>query len=409
VAGFSQHISAVGELVSSLYRAGSAVRRPPDPADPSPGVEDINAVFEQLALGGLGNVVSVDVERQTAVVQGRCTVARLAQVVLARGLVPQVVPAPGSLKVGGGIVRPAVGSESWRTGPFTEAVISVDVLTTSGMMQTARPDAESGELFAATLNGQAATGVITAAEVRLGPAAPFVATRAIGCAGASGLQASLEEATGSGSLDGAAVDFCEAVSHPSGGQILSLGRRVDSSEAQTLAVEPSRYGGRGPSYFETLVPGARDLMTMADYLTRWDADEFWRSFHYGLGAKLVRRLWPPALRGAPVYSRIDALLDARRAVRSIEQAARWRPGPARVYREVMVPLEHLAELLERLAGLAPGVPVWSCPVRLDGAMWVYCGIWGAGAHRAPAHNLGVESAIDRATGDLAGRTVRTAG
>jgi hypothetical protein len=172
-----------------------------------------------------------------------------------------------------------------------------------------------------------------------------------------------------------------------------------------------------------LVDGARDVLRLGDYLTRWDSDQFWHSADYGLGSRAVRALWPARLRSDRVYARMDSLFDSASPARRLERTARWRPGPPRVFREVLVPLGGLARFLDKLAVLAPGVPVWTCPVGAatgpDGGAgpdsgadagpgpWAYCGVWGPGAHRRDAHNVGAENAIDREAAALGGRTVRS--
>jgi FAD/FMN-containing dehydrogenase len=430
VTGFGQHASAIGELVASLYAAGSAVGsaagsaagRRADPADPGPGIADFASVLPRLDASLLTGVVSVDWPGRTALVQGGCTMARLAAVTAARGLAPLTVAAPGTITVGGAVARTAVGSSSFATGAFADCVQALQVLTPSGLMVAAERDGAEAGLFHATLGAEGATGYVAAARVALAPARPFVATRSVGFETASGLAAALEEVARERRWDGYPVDFAEAVTRGVMEHVMVLGRGVEAAEAATLAVEPSQYAGPGPSYDSTLADGARDLLSLGAYLTRWDADEFWHSADYAFRRPPWRTLWPARARTGRVYARLDALLDSPSPARELEQTARWRPGAPRVYREVVLPLNRLAEFLGKLAALIPGVPIWTCPLTTNkaddavptigrpgaaGNMWAYCGIWGPGGWRKLAHNVGTENAIDREAVALGGRTVRS--
>jgi FAD/FMN-containing dehydrogenase len=408
LAGFGQHAAAVGELVTSLYAVGSAGVRLAPASDPGPGVADFQAAVPKLDARSLTHVVSVDASARVALVQGHCPMARLADTLIPRGLVPPNPASPGARTVGGAIARTAAGPFSFREGPFSDSVTALEVLTPDGMVVAAERDGARAELFHSVLGGHGATGFIVSAQVALKEAKPFVATAAEEFGSATALAAALARIAADGTWRGETVHAIEAVHRAPGDCVVSVGRLVGDAEAPSIAVEPSGYSGPGPAYLDTLRDGCHDLLRLGDYIRRWDSDEFWRSFDYGLGHRAVRALWPRRLRTARVYARVDAVLEAPLPRGTVELAARWRPGAPRVFREAMVPLANLAAFLERLAQLAPGVPSWLCPVRATGAdLWVYCGVWGPGATRHAGHHHAAENAIDRAVAELGGQTVRT--
>lgn len=122
--GFHQHTSAIGELVSSLYAAGSADLLD-GPDDPRPGVPSIRAVMGQLKTKGLNHVVSLDVDQASAICQSKCLVTTLVEVASQMGLVPQLPELPTNCTVGAAVLRQQIPPElvNW-----------VDVLTTSGLI-----------------------------------------------------------------------------------------------------------------------------------------------------------------------------------------------------------------------------------------------------------------------------------
>jgi FAD/FMN-containing dehydrogenase len=401
--------------------------------------------MDRLTTGRLGGVISVDAAERTALVQGCCPMSRIVATLEPYGLMPLTTPAPAMRTVGGAVTRTSVGPSSFTTGDFAASVLELELLGPSGELFSAGPNGpHAAEFTAATSGDGPSDSLITAARVSLVEAGEFIATRQVGAGEANELAEVLSGIVRDGSFGGEPVEFCEAVSSGSGGYTISLGRPVGAAEAPCYAVNPSRYDRGGPPYASTLTPDAADLLRTAAFLTRWEADGFWRSSHYGLSHALVRRLWPARLRTPAVYGRIDAVLDGRGPAPAFEFLARWQPSAPRVFREIAVPLAGLAALLESLSGIVPAVPIWMVPYRAgcgagqddtqplrapiptrpgsgtqsagdDAApalaapagIWVYLGIWGPGAYRTKGHAVGAESAIDRLAARHGGRTVRS--
>jgi FAD/FMN-containing dehydrogenase len=373
--------------------------------------------MDALATGRLRGVVSVDPDGKTALVQGRCSMARLVAVLAPRGIMPLTTPAATGLTLGGAVTRTSVGASSFATGEFATSVRELELLAPCGEVVVARPDGPYGDLFAEVIARDGPTDhLIVAARIALREAEEFVATRQVGATNSRELAGALTGIVRDGTWEGEAVDFLEAVSWGPTRHIMSLGRMISAAEAPCHAVKPSRYDAGGPPFAQTLTPGATDLMRLPDFLTRWEPDGFWRSFHYGLGHRAVRRMWPTRLRTPATYARIDAFWDG--PAQALDGLARRRHG-ARVFREVCVPVAALADFVESAAGIAPGVPVWMAlfPDTMDDAapsptgqptMWAYCGLWGPGSHQRTGHAPATEAAIDRLAEALGGRTVRAA-
>ncbi|MCL1898105.1 MAG: hypothetical protein FWG16_04715 [Micrococcales bacterium] len=135
--GFHQHTSAVGELVTSLYTAGSAAFRS-GPDDPSPGVESMHGVMGRLDTKGLTHVISLDAAQGLAVCQSKCPLARLAKVAQEHSVACDLPTGRGSVTVGSAILRGLIPADR---------VDWVEVLTTSGLISRHEPGAWPSDAF----------------------------------------------------------------------------------------------------------------------------------------------------------------------------------------------------------------------------------------------------------------------
>jgi len=129
VGGFHQHTAAIGKLLTSLYEAGAvAARHGPD--DPSPGVESIRGVMEQLDTTGLTHVISLDQTQGVVLCQSRCSLVTLARVIQEHGLWPDLPPSLLATTVGGAVLQGLIPAER---------IVWVEVLTVQGAITRHQP------------------------------------------------------------------------------------------------------------------------------------------------------------------------------------------------------------------------------------------------------------------------------
>lgn len=411
VVGFGAHNAAIGDLVHSAYTITPPSERP---ADSSPGLGPLPPHLESLATRRLCGVVSIDESAGTALVQARCPFTQVVKVLAARGLMPLDVPATAGRTLGGAISRTSVGSAAFRVGQVGNSVLEMELLAPSGDVIDAKPDGPNQEVFAGIVRGDGpGDHVIISARLAVRAVPAFVATRQIGFASPAELQEAMGSVIQSGGLDGEPVDFIEAVCAPATGPVMSLGRLVGLAEAPHHAVTPSRYCGSGPTYADSLTPGSTDLLTLSDYLTRWEPDGYWRSARYGLRALPVRKIWPARLRGRSIYDRLDRFWDG--PGQGLDQLIRQRSRTPRVFCEVAVPLDKFAQFAESVATIAPGLPIWMAPLQTNPAdaatppttqFEAYCGLWGPGAHQKTGHNPQAQAALVEATTQASGHPTR---
>ncbi|HET7388782.1 MAG TPA: FAD-binding oxidoreductase [Nocardioidaceae bacterium] len=401
VVGAAAHAEAVRRLQASYdaIPSGSPVRlakhtsnlfRPRQRSD-TPG----------LYVSGLTGVVGVDVENQTADVQGMCTYEELVDVTLARGLIPYVVPQLRTITLGGAVTGLGIESTSFRNGLPHESVLEMDVLTGDGTVVTTRP---GDELFDAFPNSYGSLGYTTRIRIRLERAPRFVALRHIRFADLDALAKALDLVVEQREWEGTRVDGVDGVVFAPEEAYLTLA--TWSGEAGGFEAPPLRSPAPQPPtpqpptpqpptstsdytgmdvYYRSIQQREHDLLTCYDYLWRWDTDWFWCSGAFGLQNPRIRRWWPRRWRRSDVYHRLVGLENRYGAMARLD-AWRGRPARERVVQDVEIPVERLAEFLPWFDEHVGMRPVWLCPLRSTRrwptyplepeATYVNVGFWG---------------------------------
>ena len=376
-----------------------------------------STVTAGLDVSGLDGVIGVDPVARTADVQGMCTYEHLVDATLAHGLMPLVVPQLKTITLGGAVTGLGIEASSFRAGLPHESVLEMDVLTGDGQVLACRPDGEHADLFAAFPNSYGSLGYAVRIRIELEPVHPFVALRHMTFANPDDACRAIGDIAATGRWDDQSVDFLDGVVFGPDQTVLTLGRwadRVDGAGAPGQSAASDYTGQR--IYFRSLLERAADVLTVRDYLWRWDADWFWCSGAFGAQNRLVRRLWPARYRRSDVYHRLVALEHRFGLVARLD---RWRGRPARerVVQDVEIPLERTADFLRWFAANVPMSPVWLCPLRLrehigagsahtwplyplrPGQVYVNVGFWGTVPIAPGARDGDVNRAVEAAVAE----------
>ncbi|MBA4607185.1 FAD-binding oxidoreductase [Aeromicrobium sp. Marseille-Q0843] len=376
--GWTKHANAVAALRASwdaippdqpvrLAKRTSNLFRPRSRPD-GPGLD----------VSGLDGVIAIDPVAHTVDVQGMCTYERLVDETLAHGLMPTVVPQLRTITLGGAVTGLGIESTSLRLGLPHEAVLEMDVLTGSGEIVTATPDNEHAELFAAFPNSYGSLGYAVRLRIALEPAPAQVRLRHVRFASVVDAAKAIAEIADAGTWDGVAVDAVDGTAFTPDEVYLTLAQFTDGAGAT------SDYTGQDV-FYRSIRERADDVLTIHDYLWRWDTDWFWCSGAFGAQHPLVRRVWPRRWRRSDVYHRIVGL-DSKVGISRLLDKVRAVPGRERVIQDIEVPLERLDDFLtwfDREVGMRP---VWLCPLRTrrawptyplaPGEVYVNVGFWG---------------------------------
>ncbi|MDQ4053566.1 MAG: FAD-binding oxidoreductase [Actinomycetota bacterium] len=354
-----------------------------------------------LDVFGLTGVIEVDSTARTAEVQGMCTYEDLVAATLPHGLIPLVVPQLRTITLGGAVTGLGIESTSFRSGLPHESVTEMDVFTGAGEVVTTRP---GDDLFDAFPNSYGSLGYATRLRIDLEPVPSRVALRHVRFDDLDLLAKTVARIVETGEHDGQRVDGLDGVAFEPGDYYLTLARWAE-------AAGPTSDYTRQDIYYRSIRERETDLLTMHDYLWRWDTDWFWCSGAFGAQHPLLRRLWPRSRRRSDVYMKLLGL-DRRWGIADRLDRRAGRPQRERVVQDVEVPVERLPEFLEWFDAEVGMRPVWLCPLvaRRDwptyplerDATYVNVGFWGT-VHVGPdAPNAPRNRAIEAKVHELGG-------
>jgi len=376
--GTSAHAAAVDRLRSSY----AAI----PPGTPVRLAKKTSNLFRQrsaaagpgLDVSGLRGVISIDPDGLTADVQGMCTYEDLVAATLPLGLIPYVVPQLKTITLGGAVTGLGIESTSFRSGLPHESVLELDVFTGSGDVVTASAD-EHADLFSTFPNSYGSLGYATRLRIRLERVPAYAALRHVRFHETDKLAAAIAEISESGEWQGERVDGMDGVAFEPGEYYLTLARWTDSAR-----VQPSDYTGQ-QIYFRSLQQRESDLLTLHDYLWRWDTDWFWCSGAFGAQNPRIRRFWPRRWRRSDAYMKLLGL-DRRFGIADRLDRRAGRPERERVIQDIEVPVERIGEFLDWFDAEVGMRPVWLCPLRASrawssyplepGRTYVNAGFWG---------------------------------
>jgi FAD/FMN-containing dehydrogenase len=279
----------------------------------------------------------------------------------------------------------------------------MDVLLAGGDVVTATPDGEHADLFAAFPNSYGTLGYALRLEIEVQPVGRYVRLEHVRVDTADLAKVITDVCD----LDRDPPDFVDGTVFARDHQYLTLGRFTD---------DPGRAGASDYTgqqvFYRSIDERAEDVLSVEDYVWRWDTDWFWCSRALGVQHPAVRRLWPRRWRRSDVYRRIVAL-DRRTGLSSRALRIAGKPQEEPVIQDVEIPVERLAEFLDVFHREVGIVPVWLCPIRLRGErtwplypmaadeLYVNVGFWSAVPQRPgdpQAHNR----LIERLVADLGG-------
>jgi FAD/FMN-containing dehydrogenase len=377
--GTLRHAAAVDRLRSS-YAAIS-------PGNPVRLAKKTSNLFRQrsanngpgLDVSGLGGVIAIDTGAQTADVQGMCTYENLVAETLKFGLIPYVVPQLKTITLGGAVTGLGIESTSFRNGLPHESVLEMDIFTGSGEVVTCSPT-DNDDLYSTFPNSYGSLGYATRLRIKLEKVPAYAALQHVRFHETDKLMAAIAEIAETGQWQGEQVDGMDGVAFEPGEYYLTLARWTDQGAGRP----PSDYTGMD-IYFKSVQTRTDDLLTVHDYIWRWDTDWFWCSGAFGAQDPRIRRFWPRRWRRSDAYMKLLAL-DLRFGIADKLDRRAGRPERERVIQDVEVPVERLGEFLDWFDDEIGMRPVWLCPLRASGTWptyplvpgktYVNAGFWG---------------------------------
>ncbi len=311
-----------------------------------------------------------------------CTYEDLVDATLPHGLIPYVVPQLRTITLGGAVTGLGIESTSFRNGLPHESVVEMDIFTGSGDVVTTRPGEDLFETFP---NSYGSLGYATRLRIRLEQVPAYVSLRHVRFDDAGLLGKTITAIMDTREYDGVRVDGLDGTVFAPGEYYLTLAQWVDAPvPSKGGAPEPSDYTGR-EIYYRSIQQRETDLLTMYDYLWRWDTDWFWCSRAFGAQHPIARRIWPRRWKRSDVYYRMVGL-DHRFHIGAWLDRRKGNPEGERVVQDVEIPVDLLPEFLDWFDAEVGMRPVWLCPLIANqkwptyplapGEIYVNVGFWG---------------------------------
>ena len=313
-----------------------------------------------LDVAAFDGVLEVDPVSRTAEVLGMTTYEHLVAATLPYGLMPMCVPQLRTITLGGAVTGLGIESASFRNGTPHESVIEMDILTGSGEVITVsgREDDPYRDLFYGFPNSYGSLGYALRIKIELEPTKPFVRLRHLHFATAEAMTKAIAELSARREFEGQRIDFLDGTVFSPTEQYLTLGEMVGEIPAgMTL----SDYTGMD-IYYRSIQSKNEDVLTIHDYLWRWDTDWFWCSRAMGAQNPKIRRWWPKNKLRSDVYWKI---VDLDKKFLLSARAAKLQGKPQREYvvQDIEVPVDRLPEFLDFFHREVGIEPVWVCPLK----------------------------------------------
>ena len=332
----------LAKRTSNLFRARAATS--------SPGLD----------VSSFDGVLQVDPVNRTAEVLGMTTYEHLVDATLPFGLMPLCVPQLRTITLGGAVTGLGIESASFRNGTPHESVIEMDILTGSGDILTVSGAADDPyrDLFFAFPNSYGSLGYALRLKIELEPTKPYVHLRHVHYATARELATAIEEIVEAKTFEGKCVDFLDGTVFSATEQYLTLGEMVETIPP---GLDVSDYT-RMDIYYRSIQKLDQDVLTIHDYLWRWDTDWFWCSRAFGAQKSAIRRVWPKSKLRSDVYWKLVAL-DRKYSIANKLAKARRKPLREPVVQDIEVPVDQLEDFLDFFHREVGIEPIWVCPLR----------------------------------------------
>jgi Delta24-sterol reductase len=305
---------------------------------------------ETVDTSSLSNILKIDTETNTALVEPNVPMDRLVEATLQHGLVPPVVMEFPGITTGGGYAGTSGESSSFKHGFFEHTINSAEMVLPTGQVVTASPT-DKPDLFYGAASSFGTLGVTTLLEVRLIKASPFVELTYHPVSSVPEAVEKIQDATKNTSND-----YVDGILFSRESGVICTGRLQDKVQPGTNIQRFSR--AKDPWFYlhaktinDTGTP-TTETIPIVDYLFRYDRGGFWVG-HFAFKYFMVP--FNRATRWA-----LDDCLHTRAMYHALHQS-----GLSKRYiiQDVGIPYPKVSEFIDYLDGALGIYPLWLCPLR----------------------------------------------
>ncbi len=354
----------------------------------------------RVDLSRFDDVLAVDVAAGTVECEAMATYAGLVDATLEHGMMPNVVPQLKSITLGGAVAGVGIESTSFRYGLVHHSVCAADMLLADGSIVTCTPDNEYSDLFYALPNSYGTLGYALKLTARIAPVQPYVELSHIRFHEADEFFAALANRCRSD------ADFIDGTVFGADELYMTIGRFTPTCPYTSDYTFKS-------IYYRSIRERARDYLTVADYLWRWDTDWFWCSKNLYAQNPVVRRLLGPHRLNSVTYQKVMRWNERWGLTRALSRLEGEHTET--VIQDIDIPLDKAADFLRFLHREVGILPVWICPIGGRRAareftlyplqpdtLYVNFGFWDTVRRREAAAPGDCNRSIERKTRELGG-------
>ncbi|HUC02260.1 MAG TPA: FAD-binding oxidoreductase [Candidatus Paceibacterota bacterium] len=307
---------------------------------------------ERLSVRDFNHVLAVNREGRWADVEGMTTYENLVDGTLPHGFMPAVVPQLKTITVGGAVAGLGIESSSFRYGLVHETVIEMEILLANGDTVVCSKE-ENADLFYGFPNSYGALGYALRLRVMLIPVKPFVKIAHTRYGNAPDYFEALKKicATPAGAPGG--VDFVDGTIFTPQEMYMTTGTFTDAAE------KASDYTYEN-IYYKSIKTRSEDLLSVRDYIWRWDTDWFWCSMHFGAQNPLLRPLFGKKRLNSAGYWKIRAIAQRHPTLLALSRGFTRRE---QIIQDVDVPIAAVPDFFTFFFDAINIRPVWVCPFR----------------------------------------------
>lgn len=299
----------------------------------------------------LYNILATDLGRRIVQVEPGVTMGQLTKYLIPAGWTLPVVPELEDLTVGGLVLGYGIETSSHRYGLFSDIIESCEVLLGDGTVVRAS-QTENPDLFRALPWSRGSLGFLTAVELRIIPAPPWVRLDYHYVVSAEQAYSTMARLIGSPG----APEFVEGLLFSADEGVIITGEFADRLEPGAINQvgrwykpwfhEHARARGRRPS---------PECLPLRQYYHRHSRGIFWAAaLLVPFGNHPVFR-WP-----------LGWLMPPKISFLKVTETDRQRQAyqDMTITQEGLVPIEHLVKTVEICHELFDAYPIWLCPAKL---------------------------------------------
>ncbi|KAH7174759.1 uncharacterized protein B0J16DRAFT_418202 [Fusarium flagelliforme] len=345
-------VEDIADKIRTLYRLGQPYRISHGSSSSTRPRHAPDATI--IDIGVLSQVISVDTDKKTCLVEPNVPMDRLVEATIPYGLIPPVVMEFPGITVGGGFSGTSGESSSFRHGFFNETVNFVEMVLGNGDVVRASPE-EREDLFHGAAGAAGTLGVTTLLEVRLVEAQKFVK---ITYHRVENVAIAISETkTLCGRSD---IDYIDGIIYSKDHAVIITGKLTNSKPLDSPLVTFSN--AADPWFYLHVQDKTKGLSTsssateyipLSEYLFRYDRAAFWVGRQGYTYFKIVpfTRFFRWLLDD---YSHTRTLYHALHASRISEQF---------VVQDLALPYDTAAEFINWVDSELGIWPLWLCPLK----------------------------------------------